>query len=44
MGQMGNFYQIPPSLCNFISYDPLKEDLWNVKCYNGVKLEDKCYI
>ena len=35
---MGNFDQIAPNLYNFISYDPLKGLLWNVKCYNGVQL------
>ena len=42
--QMGNLDQIAPNLYNFISYDPLKGYLWNVKCYNGVQLVNKCYI
>ena len=44
MGQMGNLDQIAPKLCNFMSHDPYEGNLWNVKCYNGVQLVDKCYI
>ena len=41
---MGNLNQIAPNLCNFISHDQLSGHVWNVKCYNGVQLADKCYI
>ena len=44
MEQMDNLDQFDANLYNFISYDPLKAYLWNVKFYNGVELVDKCYI